>query len=612
MIDDAAAHVPGPRVGTPEDGPAPRAGDPAFYAAAHGRNLGILTEEEQHRLERATIAVAGLGGIGGSTVVALARMGVGRFRLADFDRFEVANINRQYGAFADTVGRPKCEVVAEEVRRINPRAEVEIVPEGFVEDTAPDTAGTGDRLLRGADLAVDAIDFYRVETHLAFHRKTREHGLYTLMGSPIGFSACLQVFDPHGMSIEEYCGIDDGMDPLEKQLRYACGLVPTLAHIDYYDVSAPGSGTDFSAGAGPSLAAACGLASSLVATEAVLLLLGRRRPRPVPHTTQFDPYTYRYDQTYTPGGMRNFDPAPLLDRLADRSSLVPQVLDFLYGKPQAHRAAVNGVELYHREDGERTEAPPLVLVSPLGNDSSFWARQVGALADERRVVTYDARGTGVSTPWPRETSIEMLADDLVALIEKLGVGPCHVAGLAIGGLVAARVAAQHPDLVRGVVLASCYAAPDATIRRVTEEWRRLAEQGGVASMEDVYEACQEWVFTPEYVRDNQEEMNRLKTFFRLTVQDPASFVQQSLAGVRYDAGPDLARVRCPALVLHGGADRLAVPERARELAAALPDARLTVVEGAAHFLTWEHADRFNKEVRHFLNSVEKNHEIAGD
>lgn len=609
-MTDAAAQPPGPRAGTS----VPRAGGREFYAAAHGRNLGILTEEEQHRLERATVAVAGLGGIGGSTVVTLARMGVGRFRLADFDRFEVANINRQYGAFADTIGRPKCEVVAEEVRRINPRAEVEIVPEGFVEDAAPDAAGpgTGDRLLRGADLAVDAIDFYCIETHLAFHRKTREHGLYTLMGSPIGFSACLQVFDPHGMSIEEYCGIDDGMDPLEKQLRYACGLVPTLAHIDYYDVSQSGSGTDFSAGAGPSLAAACGLASSLVATEAVLLLLDRRRPRPVPHTTQFDPYTYRYDQTYTPGGMRNFDPAPLLDRLADRSSLVPQILDFLYGKPQARRAAVNGVELYHKQDGERTASLPLVLVSPLGNDSGFWARQAGALADERQVITYDARGTGVSTPWPHETSIEMLADDLVALIEGLGAGPCHVAGLAIGGLVAARAAAHRPDLVRSVVLASCYAEPDATIRQVTEKWRRLAERGGVASMEDVYEDCQQWVFTPAYVRDNQEEMNRLKTFFRLTVQDPASFVQQSLAGVRYAAGPDLARVRCPALVLHGGADRLAVPERARELAAALPDARLTVLEGAAHFLTWEHADQFNEEVRQFIKYVEKNHEIAGD
>jgi 3-oxoadipate enol-lactonase len=170
----------------------------------------------------------------------------------------------------------------------------------------------------------------------------------------------------------------------------------------------------------------------------------------------------------------------------------------------------------------------------------------------------------------------------------------------MGGLVAARVAAQRPDLVRSLVLASCYVTADERIREVTARWRELARTAG---MEDLYEACLDWVFSPAYVTANREEMDKLKTFFRLTVQDPASFCQQSLAGVRYDGGPDLARVRCPALVLHGDADRLVAPERGRELAAALPSARLAVLPGAAHFLSWEHAGRFNHEVLGFLRAV---------
>jgi pimeloyl-ACP methyl ester carboxylesterase/tRNA A37 threonylcarbamoyladenosine dehydratase len=566
-------------------------GDSAeFYESAFDRNIGILTPQEQRSLAERTVTVAGLGGIGGNVVMTLARMGVGRFRIADFDRFEAVNINRQYGANIDTLGQLKCDVIAAELRRVNPHADVNEFPEGFTIENA-------DELLHEADVAVDAVDFYAIETHLAFHRATREHGLFTLMGSPVGFSACVQVFDPHGMSLEEYCGIDAEMDPLEKQLRYATGLVPELAHIDYYDVSAPDSGTDFSAGVGPSLACACGLAASLVAAETVLLLLGRRRPEVVPRTAQLDPYTYRYARTFIPGGMRNYDPAPAMRRLRDRSSLVPQVLDYLYGKPQAQRARVNGVELFHREEGDGEE---LVLISPLGADSSFWARQLDDLSRSFRVVTYDPRGTGVSSPSRDGCSVEVLTEDLIGLLEHLDLHNVHVLGMALGGLVATRLAAQRPDLVRSLLLASSYAVADDSIRQATQRWRDLSE---VATMEEVYEECLEWVFSPAYVRENRLQMDKLKTFFRLTVQDPESFRQHSLAGVHHDARPDLRRVRCPVLVVHGSGDRLVSRDHADDLVASLERARLVVLDDAPHFMSWEQAGRFNREVLTFLGQV---------
>src|SRR4029077_4334773 len=96
------------------------------YDLSFSRNIGILTADEKQKLSQSTIAIAGLGGIGGSTLITLARMGVGTFRLADFDRFDYPNINRQYGARVDTKGQLKCDVLADEVRGINPRAEIEI------------------------------------------------------------------------------------------------------------------------------------------------------------------------------------------------------------------------------------------------------------------------------------------------------------------------------------------------------------------------------------------------------------------------------------------------------------------------------------------------------
>jgi pimeloyl-ACP methyl ester carboxylesterase/molybdopterin/thiamine biosynthesis adenylyltransferase len=559
-----------------------------IYRTSFSPNLGILTESEQARLSTATVAIAGLGGIGGNTLLQLARTGVGRFRLADFDRFDYVNINRQYGARVDTVGRLKCEVLAEEIKAVNPQAEVTLFPQGFTPDTA-------DPLLSGADLAVDAIDFYSIETHLDFHRATRAHGLYTLMGSPVGFSACLQVFAPDGMGIEEYCAIKPEMDPLEKQLRYACGLVPELLHIDYFDVSGGASNTDFLNRKGPSLSVACSLAAALVATEAVLILLQRRKPRVIPYTLQLDPYTYRYAQPYLEGGMGNFDPGPAIRRIKDRSSFVPQVLELFYSKKRAKKAELNGAELYYKVEGE---GKPLLMISPLGADSTFWARQTQQIARHFQVITFDNRGSGESSPCDGECSTDLMAEDAIGLLDSLGIKSAHVVGLALGGLVAQKIAVRRPDLVDRLVLASSYLKADERIEEVTRGWRQLATRRG---MEALFDECIDYLFSPQYIEENSGELDKLKTFYRLTLVDPQSFCLQSLAGVQHDATDLVSAISQPTLVLHGEADRLVDVRHSRGLAERLPNGRCVLLEQAPHFLMWEHADRFNDEVIRFCN-----------
>src|SRR5262245_44903583 len=91
---------------------------------AFSRNIGLVSPGEQARLARASVAIPGVGGVGGWHALTLARQGVGRFRLADFDTFSIANINRQAGAFQSTLGRPKVEVLRSMILDINPSAEV--------------------------------------------------------------------------------------------------------------------------------------------------------------------------------------------------------------------------------------------------------------------------------------------------------------------------------------------------------------------------------------------------------------------------------------------------------------------------------------------------------
>src|SRR3954468_20686442 len=94
------------------------------YEQAFDRNLGWVSEKEQQALRSKRVAIAGLGGVGGAHLLALARLGVGKFTLADLDRFEIQNFNRQVGANVGSIGRAKVDVMAEMALGINPELDL--------------------------------------------------------------------------------------------------------------------------------------------------------------------------------------------------------------------------------------------------------------------------------------------------------------------------------------------------------------------------------------------------------------------------------------------------------------------------------------------------------
>jgi hypothetical protein len=99
---------------------APDTTEPFDYATAFSRTIGWITATEQAKLRSRRVAIAGLGGVGGSHLLTLARLGIQSFNLADLDRFGTENLNRQAGAFQSTIGQPKIDVVSRMARDINP------------------------------------------------------------------------------------------------------------------------------------------------------------------------------------------------------------------------------------------------------------------------------------------------------------------------------------------------------------------------------------------------------------------------------------------------------------------------------------------------------------
>src|ERR1700712_3756671 len=98
------------------------------YEEAFDRNIGWLTEWEQAALRGKRIAIAGMGGVGGVHLLTLARLGVGAFHIADFDRFDIVDFNRQVGATISTLGQPKVDVLADMALDINPALQIRRFP----------------------------------------------------------------------------------------------------------------------------------------------------------------------------------------------------------------------------------------------------------------------------------------------------------------------------------------------------------------------------------------------------------------------------------------------------------------------------------------------------
>lgn len=265
-----------------------------FYEEAFKRNIGLFTEEEQAKLRRSRAAVAGLGGVGGVHLVTLARMGIGNFHIADLDTFETANINRQYGASGDTLGREKTVVMREEVLSINPEADIKSFSEGVTEDNV-------EAFLRGVDVVLDGIDFFAIDARRLLFNKAQECGITAITSGPMGFGATLQVFTPDGMSFDDYFGITNEMPYIEKMIAFAVGLTPKALHLKYLDLSK----VDLTSGTGPALASACTLCAGLVATEAINVILSKRPIKAAPHYFQFDPQRQVYKRGYLFMGARN-------------------------------------------------------------------------------------------------------------------------------------------------------------------------------------------------------------------------------------------------------------------------------------------------------------------
>lgn len=257
----------------------------SLYKAIFSRNMGILTEAEQDKLQKSTVAVAGAGGVGGLLVERLIRVGVGRLKISDPGRFEETDLNRQFGSCIHNLGQHKAEAVLTQIKDINPQAHI------YCSTIGIKTEKDARLFVSNCDLVIDEMDFGLLRESILLQRAARERGIYYIFASAIGFGALVVIFDPERLTLEEYNKLSPNVD-LNDAEKLKVPLDRMLPVMPSYTTAAEAGSIVSKIVSGempaPTISIGTGLASLLAANEAVNVILRRRNIASAPHYTYVD------------------------------------------------------------------------------------------------------------------------------------------------------------------------------------------------------------------------------------------------------------------------------------------------------------------------------------
>ncbi len=248
------------------------------------------------------------------------------------------------------------------------------------------------------------------------------------------------------------------------------------------------------------------------------------------------------------------------------------------------------------EAGRGDDAVLFLHAFPL--HAAMWEPQLAAVAAEGwRAIAVDARGFGNSAPPPAQLTMDRIADDAAAVLDRLGIARAVVCGLSMGGYAAFELVRRHEPRVRGLVLADTSAAPDTDLAQAAREAfaRNALTQG------------ESWVaneLLPKLLAAPAEPETEAKVKEIILESSPEAVAaaQRGMA-LRGDSRPLLGAVSVPTCVIVGEKDGLTSPAEAREMARQIPRAQQVEIAGAGHLSNLDRPDAFNAAMADFLALV---------
>ncbi len=241
---------------------------------------------------------------------------------------------------------------------------------------------------------------------------------------------------------------------------------------------------------------------------------------------------------------------------------------------------------------------PIVLIHGYPLNRRIFDSQLEDLSQHARVITPDLRGHGQSQAMAGPYSMDLLAQDMAALLESLHIHePVILGGLSMGGYIAFAFYRLFPEKVRGLILTATRATADSpAAREARQQAAENAQKEGVAS---IVEAMLPKLLAPQTLA---QRLDLVETVQAIMLSTSLEGVLGDLAAMsaRPDSTPTLATIRVPTLIVHGAQDSLIPVADAQAMQQAVPNARLEVIQEAGHLPTLEKPAVYNQAVLQFL------------
>ena len=259
-------------------------------------------------------------------------------------------------------------------------------------------------------------------------------------------------------------------------------------------------------------------------------------------------------------------------------------------------AKINYFKLEYTDEGI---GRPVVLIHGYRFNRSLWSEQIITLSTAYRVIAPDLRGFGDSDAVPGTATMDVMAQDVVLLLNHLGIARATICGLSMGGYVALALYKQLPSRVRALVLADTRAQSDtdeAKPGRYQQAEKALSE--GMAGIAD---AMLPKLLTPETVSKRPEVVKHVRDMMLQAKPEGAAAALRGMAE-RDDQTELLAKITVPTLVIVGAGDAITPVADSEKMHRAIPNARLVILENAGHVSNLERTEQFNDALLEFLNA----------
>jgi 3-oxoadipate enol-lactonase len=252
----------------------------------------------------------------------------------------------------------------------------------------------------------------------------------------------------------------------------------------------------------------------------------------------------------------------------------------------------NGIGINYTVEGK---GPWVVLSHSLACNYSMWDEQTNVLKRHYRVLRFDTRGHGDSDAPDGAYALDMLADDLLGVLDGLDIEDTHFVGLSMGGMIGMTFALAHPGRFRSLVLCDTSSRIPAEAAPVWEgRIKTAAEQG----MEPLVEPTLQRWFTEPFYKSNRGMMKRVGQMIRST--RPDGYIGCCHAIPRINLTDRLGAIACPVQIIVGEQDVGTPVAMSRAIQDAIPGSELMIIPSASHLSNLEQPELFNKALLGFL------------